>query len=314
MILKDDTPGFSLCEVMAYNAVKHIPWFYRDSNSELQSPQKDFFGFYALKNILRGIYMSLRFIQAGDVLLENRFCALGTFSYYTASFQLLQSFLALNGHVLIELVHGPPFVRKKGSYSESGHRGIYKHPELIIAKLTKENSWKFESRTKTHASRWNEVKPILIGYKDKIPGFFLDFFQYILSINDGEYETEAIIDAGLFQLIAIRHESIYEGFGYDDDVYVGLLNRELITDKGLDLKAENYRRFAVSLLIFCLDEFESLKGSIPENHYSANKTLLMSSVNAPYFEIGEFPLPERDIQVRLEKIYEELRYKGGNYA
>ncbi|MBE0433820.1 hypothetical protein IBX73_10210, partial [candidate division WOR-3 bacterium] len=58
----------SICEAIAKVAAREIPWFYRDSDGALRSPQESFFGFYALRNTVRGIFLGLRFIQSGDLL------------------------------------------------------------------------------------------------------------------------------------------------------------------------------------------------------------------------------------------------------
>ena len=126
-------------------AAKPVPWFYRDKSNNLQSPQQAFFGFYALRNIIRGILLSVRFIQAGDLLQKKHFIASSVFSYYTASFHLLHSFLSSYGRVIVDQVCGGPVkVIKRKNSSEGLYCSLDPTPEVIVAILTKSNKWKFE--------------------------------------------------------------------------------------------------------------------------------------------------------------------------
>lgn len=244
-------------------AAQPIPWFYRDKFKDLQSPQQAFFGFYALRNIMRGILLSVRFIQAGDLLHKNHFIASSVFSYYTASFHLLHSFLSSYGRVTIEQVCGGPVkVIKRKDLSEGSYCSLDPTPEAVVAILTKSNKWKFEPRTRSHSKRWGELEHTFKELDSDIPNFFDSFFKYILS--DGSHsptDGKTIIRDGLKRLIDMRHESIYCGYGFDDYVHDGLINRELDSSYGIDLKARKYRSFASGFLEHAVDDVVEIKKS-----------------------------------------------------
>lgn len=71
----DEEPGDAIVsfvsEKLAKVALQPILWFYRNSSHELQWPRQSFFGLYSIRNAIRGIFLGLRFIQAGHLLREK---------------------------------------------------------------------------------------------------------------------------------------------------------------------------------------------------------------------------------------------------
>lgn len=58
----------ALAVIFAREPHERIPWFYRDEEGELRSPQAPFFGVYAVRSILRGYLLSIPFVHAANRL------------------------------------------------------------------------------------------------------------------------------------------------------------------------------------------------------------------------------------------------------
>lgn len=301
-------------------ATQPIPWFYRDLSHEFQSPQQPFFGIYAVKNILRGILLGLRFIQGGDLLRENNFLAASIFSYYTAAFHLLHSYLAINGRIIIDIVKGPVNVINYGKTSTSSNPSLYATvsyepleptPETIIAILTRQNSWKFEPRARSHSRKWKELEPIFIELGYDIPEFFYSFFEYILSYGkDSSFKGDNSIQDGLKRLSEIRHEAIYQGYGFDDFFYNGVVNRDLDWSSGFEIKSERYREFATGFLTHSINEFLELKKGTQKDYWNKIRGLINNSIFTPPFEVGMPRLAGNpELTESLESIYNLIMLK-----
>ena len=280
-----------ISEAHAKFPIRALPWFYWDSKSELKSPQQSFFGFYLLRNALRGIFISLSFLQSGGLLQKKHLLAVSTFSFYTALFHLLHSFLALYGRVVIEPVLGPIKIIYRKESSECTHDSLNPYIEVIIALLTKKNEWKFEKRTRSHSKRWKELDPILTKQGNNIPSFFISFFKYVTAYG-GVYLSNKhnLVKDGIEQLTEIRHESIYQGYGYDDMSHDMLINREQYATFHIDLKSNSYRDFAISLLKYCISQVFYIKSNINIKHWNKTRIHLYGSVTTPPFEHGNFDI------------------------
>lgn len=292
---------------------KIAPWSYRDSNDIIRSPQESFFGFYAFRNIIRGILISLRFIQSGKLLQENNFFAASVMSYYTASFHLLYSYLALNGRVIIDQVLGPSQIVKNKYGTGVGHSAFKQMPETIIAILTKKNTWKFEPRSRTHKDRWQELEYVLLHMKETPPDFFMSFFKYIC-FYDREKADKELIRHGIQRLIEVRHASIYQCYGYDYIAHDMLINGELVPGDALGLKTEHYYDFAMALMKFCVAYAIEIKNSIPEDYLCAIQPLLLYGVLTPPFEIGGLSLSDcPELSKNIEDLFCWLVIKKPNF-
>jgi hypothetical protein len=291
MDLKDlDFVSFSLTKLLAKIAARPIPWFYRDSSKNIRSPQEDFFGLYALRSIYRGIFIGMRFIQAGDLLHKRGFYSSSIISYYTGSYHLLNAFLSLNGHIYIDQVLGPLGITKSDSIISTTYGSLNPDLEVIMAILKKNNEWKFEPRTRNHKTKWKEIEAILIKLDKNILEIFISFFTYVLSCKKDSYSLKELIKNGLQRLIYIRHESVYMGYGYDDYVHDRITNRETDSGYGLDFKSKIYRDFALGLLTYSVDGIVVLKNQISIENWDENKVLLGSGIFTPPFEMENFKI------------------------
>lgn len=296
--------SLNIIEEMMKVAAQPVPWFYRDHHA-IESPQQAFFGFYALRNIIRAIFLSVRFIQAGDLLYRNHFMASSVFSYYTASFHLLHAFLASHGRVIVDQVHGGPVKTLNRQYSP-----LHPDTEVIVAILTTKNIWKFEKRSRSHSKRWEELIPVFRELSFEVPVFLRTFLKYIFQDNYPPLpaEIEKTLRVGLERLTYVRHESIYSGYGFDDYVHDGLINRELDTSYGIDFKSKAYRDLSLGFLVHALNDAFDMKHTIDPQHWTKERILMVGSVNTPPFELFSLRLKDRDeINERLNTLFVWLR-------
>jgi len=289
------------------------PWFHRSSSGELASPQEPLFGFYLVRNVLRGILASVRFVQAGDLLHGSEFLAMSVFSHYTASFHLLHSFLALSGRVVIDEPCGPPTIRRTPHGESLSFRSLRPSPEVVMGLLTKRNAWKFEPRSRSHAKRWRELESVLRQTGDEVPDFFTRFFRYLLSYGPHCHTEDAdLVAEGLRRLAELRHDAVYQGFGDDRFVYDALANRDTMCITGIEARSGAYRDFATSLLWFCVTEFFALKDSIQADLWARNRLALVVSAFAwrPFEYRGHHIASDRELSSVLARLEEWLLPSG----
>jgi len=273
-------------------AAQPIPWFYRDIANELQSPQEAFFGFYILRNAVRGIFLGLRNIQAGDLLRKYDFLSASVTSYYTAAFHLLSSFLALNGRIIIENLLSVKVLRRKNGVNHVKSILAPSSYSIIIARLTKNNTWKFENLSRTHKAVWRELEDILLKRTDEIETLFTSFLEDIL-YYDNSISGVDLVRKGIQRLIDVRHECIYRGYGYDDIAHDAITNHDHEISWDIERKSVNYRDFAIGLLTFSVDETVELKQKLDAKNWDSIQTLLMGSIITPPFEIGVLTLSDK---------------------
>lgn len=257
------------------------------------SPSSPSFTIYVVKIILRSILLSLRFIQSGDLLLNEEFCASSVFSYYTAAFHVLQSFLALNGKVIVKPTSRQKMDLKLGK-------------PLIIAKLTRNNRWCFEGFSQSHDAMWREASNIFEGMDKENLKAFLSFFKYILAAEQPlPSDEQQLISEGIKKLPKIRHEAIYEGFGFDDYVFSKVINDEKNRFSLEELKNKSiaYKFFARQFLQLTLKEILEFKKFSLDDNWDKVKDLLLDSIIIPPFENG---LPDLSIDVELKSLVDQF--------
>ncbi len=289
----EEEEGFSSAPLSSLKGHRRLfamstPWFCRDRDSELRCPLDSIFGIYLIAAAIRGILVGLRFMQAGDLLHENRYLAAALNLYYTASFQLLRSFLALNGRVLINRVMGPLRIVKRKDSRGLTYDSLEPTPEVIIAILTRNNVWKFEPRGRSHSAMWKELKQVFGRHNYEIPDYFYHFFEYICSYGPDSLPYDKHVEVGIERLVETRHEAIYEGFAFDDYAWEQKFNLDNPSIGGSDLKSKAYGKLAVGLLTYCVGEFMELKDSIPEDHLEKIRPLVGFGILMRPFELG-FP-------------------------
>lgn len=248
---------------------------------------------YAIKYIFRGILLGLRFIEVGDYNKNKTFLAVAVFSYYTASFHLIQALLALNGRVIIK----PTNIQSSG---------LALNNSLIMAKLTTENRWVFNRLSQSHGAIWKNLDIILAGIDKESLKLFVQFFYYILAPEMQPPNDEGeLIRKGLEKVSQIRHEAIYEGYGFDDFFF---LEGFAVGEEGdrspienLTNKAVAYKLFSRELLKLCLKDAFELKKTSLDAYWEEVKDMVTYCILIPPFEQGKPDLsddPELDAQVK----------------
>jgi hypothetical protein len=212
-------------------------------------------------------------------------------------------------------VHGGPIKiikhKKSGSgkirKSETQYSSLDPTPEVVVAILTKNNVWKFEPRPRSHSRRWQELEPIFIETDYDVPDFFYSFFEYVLSygyIPPSTTDPSSLVKEGIKRLADIRHESIYSGYGADDFVHDGLINRDLDSSHGIDLKSKAYRDFALGLFNHAVQDVMEMKNIISSDHWNEVQNLMVSSIHTPPFELVDFKLEDnKELNKQIEIIF-----------
>jgi len=257
------------------------------------SPSTPSFTVYAVKTILRSTLLSLRFIQSGDLLLNNKFYASSVFSYYMAAFHILQSFLMLNGRVVVKP-------------TDKQRKDLDLRKALILAKLTKHNKWCFEGFSQNHDAMWREASNVFEGIsKDKLEEF-LFFFKYIIAVEQSlPLDEQQLISEGMKKLPKIRHEAIYEGYGFDDYVFNKVINDEndRFSLKELEGKAIVYKMFARQFLKLTLEEILEFRKVSLDGEWDKVKDLFLTIILIPPFENGS---PDFSADAGLGKLADQF--------
>jgi len=177
-------------------ALKPFPNFY-SKGASIAAVQQDYFGFYALRNSGRGLLASIEFLRASSELLRGGYCGPSVVLSYSAAFQLLQAYLALNGVAVFNPSRGLPFVRmeRNGSYSAGYSRFAHK---AITAVLATEGHWTFakNERPFSHLHRWMLLARTFAPPAE-IPRYFRDVFEYLASY--GPFGPRKVTDEQLIR-------------------------------------------------------------------------------------------------------------------
>jgi hypothetical protein len=267
------------------------PSFHLTDSGVIDSPDRDRFGFFALTHSLRAMLIGTRFLQAGDVLVGQDFCASAVVCYYTSALNVTLAYLALQGRAFVDKPRGPR--RSPPVPGEPLYHDLWSDRSSILAILSRRNSWSFEKRGESHLDRWRELERVHKEEKE-LPQGFLDLFDYALSYGpescwdrapEGRSEGAFIRD-GIRAVTSMRHDAVYRGYGYDDFAVDLILNGE--GGAGLDLKPRALRDFAVVQGQEVLSDLSALVSSIGEPRWSQSLPRTYMSVFTPdVIEVGE---------------------------
>jgi len=308
VLRKSTKDRFSLVAKLAEKSLTSLPWFY-NGNSRINSPQSSFFGFYAFRNIVRGIVLGVNYFKSGNVLCKKNLFSPSISMYYTSAFHFLHSFLALNGRVIIDPVLGPVQVEIDEKVSSLCYKRLDKHPDVIIAILTDDNKWVFEKRKRSHEKRWQELNQIFNERDYEIPKYFKELFKYLNSY--GKYnDLEANYKTLLKMISEVRHTALYTSYGYDDYVHDVMLNRDTDSSYGIDLKVRHFRAFAG---LFLKDVLSQLIGLIKEVELdeSIKLELKVSIITPPFETYNLHDLEDDAIYKMLSFLMDWLYVKNG---
>lgn len=268
-----------------------FPCFYFDKDKTLSSPQKDFFSFYALRNIVRGCLVSCRFIEGGNLLDDSGFYALSTISYYSAAFQILITFLALHGNVVIS----------------SPIEALLDNqilPTQIIAKLNSENTWTFEGVDQSHKALWRCLSQVLNErYKDGFPTFFNEFLKYVAVLNGLSFDLndKQLTQQVVMSIPDLRHKALYTGFGFDKIEFANALKQPSNEFK-IDALSKSLKCFTLDFLSYCLKDILPIKAKIEKmQSFFTVYYILRAGIWLPPFETT------KDLNLKVDDIEKDIK-------
>jgi len=244
-------------------------WFTEDDRGNLVTPLYPVFGVFAFRAILRGFFIGASFLPGADLLLEKKHLSLSVIGYYTSALHLVNSFNALQGHIILSPIAGQPVVEladdpvgtkmaSGGTVHRGGSAGYSQAPkglQAACAILTKEGNWVFEGRNRSHSVIWRELKQLMT--ESGIVPPWLDRFCRNFVYPTAKVDEERYLNDGLEMLIEARHQAVYSGFGMDDYSFDVLANREPV-GTNIAARASNYRSLAYGILNDVLEETTTL--------------------------------------------------------
>jgi hypothetical protein len=269
------------------------PWFTRSSTGEFTCPQSPVFGLYLIRTALRSALITTRALSAGDLLQEEKFHAAASAMYYTAAFHGLDGLLAARGRVLVQPVRGPvrPYrhqLPNGGISAGLKFDPLPGEPSVLCGALTRQGTWSFEPRRRDHLSRWRELKQLVSAKDTTLPDYVIEALSYALdgSMAAPQRSLDKLLEDGIPALARLRHQALYEGFGYDDEAFDAAMNRDNPYGVGLNLRARSLRNLAAGLLSETLAISDLLFEWEAENHehVSMVRTRLVLSTLMPAFE------------------------------
>lgn len=295
------------------------PYFYKE-NSHIKCFQEKFIGFYALCNSFRGLFLGINYLNAGHFLLSKELYGPSILSFYTSCFHDLHAFLALHSRVLID----PAFwvkITPKGE-KEKIKLNNYRDVPPVMAILTKNNSWKFELRKRTHKSRWFELEQVFSQKSNDIPDYFNGLFNYMYrgvyqkgippieifhDRNKYRIKIEENLSEFLLRISQIRHNALYQSFGEDPNVVEALVNRDTYSTKGINRQADEFGIFSWS---FSENISHTLCDFLSETHISDKiRKSIFVCVYHPWFDmpkINEIPYEKLRLNMQYLKSFLEL--------
>ena len=224
----------------AESALVPMPWFWK-REGRLDSPQLPFFGFYVLRSAIRGALLAANFYSSGRMLLSSAHYGPSVALFYTASYHLCQAYLALRGRVFVSPVLTEPFVLMERDLKMTGSME-WPTPQMILCKLTCDNRWIIEPRTRTHATIWREIGTALKEDEgDVVPAWLTDFFVHLRKDSPEEL-AEADITQLLCQLAKLRHMALYEGYGIGESALSSIRSEQVIYADALAARADEFER------------------------------------------------------------------------
>jgi hypothetical protein len=264
---------------------------FKGEKKQLICEQENWFGFFVLRNGFRGLLTSINHLATVQIIRFQALYGPTIAAAYTASFLLLDAFLAFNGIIIVDL---PP---------EYNKRKIILKP-LVVGKLSKKRGWIFEGMKRNHESRWLQLHQIIGSRKGNVPIFFHRLFAYffreeykkkrpLIEILNNKSVDNNIFIGEKWQLhervtdflkrIALsRHESIYGSFGSDAYVYETLVNRDTFSTSGLNEKAAQFMLFAQDLAIYVANNIKETISTLQMS--DSIRKLLFLCISIPYFD------------------------------
>jgi hypothetical protein len=233
-------------------ALVPVPWFWC-KEGKLDSPQLPFFGFYVLRSAIRGALLAANFYSSGRLLLASAHYGPAVALFYTASFHLCQAYLALHGRVFVSPVLTEPFVLVERDIKMLGHID-WPTPQMILCKLTRNNRWIIEGRTRSHVTVWREIGTALNEDEgDHVPIWLSDFLMHLRK-DSPEEPADADTTELLCRLADLRHKALYEGIGIDESAMTPMGRERVIYADALAARANEFEKLTSQWLEYVLND------------------------------------------------------------
>lgn len=281
------------------------PTFFK-RNDQIKCVQEYFFGVYALRLIFRGLILATNHFVAGKNLEKEMLFGPAISCFYSASFHLLHSYLALNGKVFIEPVKSTRLIEP--SFSPDIRKillGVYQK---------KGNTWSFQVKSRNHKDKWAELKSLLALPKTRPESFSVLFcyfygadLSWVRSKEGHAFEFDKYLNDrmdGFIEMIAnTRHFSIYQSFGSDPEVVDAIVNGETFNDRVMDSQMAAFSKFSEQLYFECLELVSLLVDGIKIDN--AVREAISLLVFHPYFDTPKVSLVKNEeLRFRLKWLYE----------
>ena len=209
--------------------------------------QSSWFGFYALRAAARSILLGINHLIASVNALDSKLNAPALFSAYSAAFQVLHGYLALEARVICD---------------EQPSQSI---PTPLRAVLARHGKWVIEGTQRTHTSRWIEIERTVreTGGQRELPTYFEPLFRQLcfercqegvtlddlirVPPNTRKIPMLQYISEFMRAIPQARHVAAYQSFGDDPWLVEGLINRDAF---GGDLgrQAATFAMFATEFM------------------------------------------------------------------
>ncbi|WP_406270814.1 hypothetical protein OHT93_19555 [Streptomyces sp. NBC_00191] len=273
------------------------PWFIRNPAGGFSCQQSPVFGLYLIRAALRSAFIATRAISAGDLLQGEKFHAAASAMYYTAAFHGLDGLLATRGRALVQPVRGPvrPYRHELPNGAISAglkFDPLPGEPSVMCGALTRQGTWSFEPRRRDHLGRWRELRQLVSAKGAELPDYVVEALSYASGGYMAQKSLDALLEDGIPALARLRHQALYEGFGYDDEAFDAAINRDNPYGIRLNVRASSLRNLATGLLSEALAIADLLFEWEAENHENASmvRTRLVLSTLMPAFEfeIGKY--------------------------
>lgn len=224
----------------------------------IDSLEGHYFGFYALRTILRAIFMSINYQIAGHHSLSKKYLAPSTVLFYTSAYHAIHGYQALHGRVLSDLNWRADTSDDRNPASKKSLRH-----RLVLGVLTKSNAWKFEPRYASHSSVWRELSQVFASSKFEVPKYFDDFFNFlyrgqfegyenmadaVLEPDKYRYKLSDHIEEFLERISDLRHFAIYESTGVEPGLVDAMVDGSPYSIDAIPRQCEEFGLFSYRLL------------------------------------------------------------------
>jgi hypothetical protein len=287
-----------------------------ESEKSYLSDQSEYFSFYLLRTVFRGIYLSVNFLAGGAKCQKENLYSPSTLLFYSSAFHTLNAYLAINGRVIVKPVLSKPVL---------GINQKILQDVSIIAYFNFENKlWSINKIKPKHTNRWLELIHIFgVRKNDCIPESFKnlfrslynpDFYNRIIKnsifkenyMDDKEINIETKLKEFLELIAQKRHTSVYNSFGSNPEVVHDIENGDTFSDFGIDFHSNAFAQFSNEFFEELLDLTIKLLQNITIG--AESKKALYQAIYTPSFDTPVLNLLSMQLQEKIELIKSKIEF------